>query len=89
MNPVLKVAACFALAIGPADGLAEQPAVASQPTTLEAAESVHVQPRGPGFAPNSAQDDVVQGQITNFQRNAESSRICVRQEVANLSRLLA
>jgi len=84
MNPVLKVAACFALAIGPADALAEQPAVASQPTTLEAAESVHVQPRGPGFAPNSAQDDVVQGKLPIFnetQRARESAfdrklRIC-------------
>jgi hypothetical protein len=84
MNPVLKVAVCFTLAIGPADALAEQPAVASQPTTLEASESVHVQPRGPGFAPHSAEDDVVQGQITIFnetQTTLESTfnrklRIC-------------
>jgi hypothetical protein len=66
MNPVMKVAAFFTLAISPADALAEQPAVAAQPTILEASESVHVQPRGPGFAPNSAQDDVVQGRITIF-----------------------
>jgi hypothetical protein len=66
MNPVLKVAAFFTLAIGPAGALAEQPAVAAQPTILEASESVHVQPREPGFAPNSDQDDVVQGRITIF-----------------------
>lgn len=84
MNSVLKIAACFTLAIDPAGALAEQPAVASQPTTVEAAESVHVQPRGPGFAPHSAKDDVVQGQITIFnetQRTLETAfnrklRIC-------------
>jgi hypothetical protein len=61
-----EVAAFFTLAIGPADALAEQPAVAAQPTILEASESVYVRLKGPGFAPNSTQDDVIQGRITIF-----------------------
>jgi hypothetical protein len=84
MNRFLKIAAFFKLAIG----LAEQPAVAVQPTILEASKSVPVQPTAPGFAPNSAQDDVIQGRITIFGET-RSYRRYARQKLAHLSWLLA
>jgi len=51
-----------------ADPLSTQPPAAAAPG---AAESVHVQPRGSAFAPNSAEDDAVQKLITLF--NAEQT----------------
>ena len=45
-----------------ADPLSGQQAAASP----GAAESVRVQPRGGGFAPNSAEDEAVQRRITHF-----------------------
>src|SRR5262245_1887031 len=51
-----------------ADPLSPQPPAAAAP---RAAESVHVQPRGSAFAPNSAEDDEVQKRITRF--NAEQT----------------
>ena len=40
-------------------------------SVLEASESVHVQPKRPGFAPNSAQDDVIQGRVTILTKRRE------------------
>jgi hypothetical protein len=45
-----------------AEPLSGQPAA----TAPEAAESVHVQPRGNGFNPHSAEDNAVQKRITIF-----------------------
>jgi hypothetical protein len=45
-----------------AEPLSGQPPAAAP----EAAESVHVQPRGSGFTPHSAEDDAVQKRITIF-----------------------
>lgn len=66
MNQILPIAAFFMLTVMPADTIAEPSIVAPPSTAVETIEGVHVQPRGPGFAPNSAQDDAVQGRITIF-----------------------
>ncbi len=66
MNQILPIAALFTLTVMPSDAIADASVAAPPPTAVETVESVHVQPRGPGFAPNSAQDDVVQGRITIF-----------------------
>jgi hypothetical protein len=63
---ILPVAVLFALTVKPAGAIAEPSLVAPPSTAAEAAESVHVQPRRPGFAPNSAQVDVVHGRIAIF-----------------------
>ena len=46
--------------------MAEPPSGQPPAAAPEAAESVHVQPRGSGFAPHSAEDDAVQKRITIF-----------------------
>jgi hypothetical protein len=66
MNQILPVAALFALTVMPSAAIAEPSLVAPPSTAVEAAEGVHVQPRRPGFAPNSAQIDVVHGRIAIF-----------------------
>jgi hypothetical protein len=60
MNPALKLAVFFTLAMGAGDVLAEPPAIAPHPTTVEACGSVPVQPGGSRFSRSSAEDDVVQ-----------------------------
>jgi hypothetical protein len=64
MNPVGKVAASFTLAIGHADALAEQPAVAARPTILERPRPFTSNPEGRVSLPHK--DDIVQGRITIF-----------------------
>lgn len=67
MHQSLPVAAMlFALAAAPAAVLAEPSMVASPPVSSDAPESVRVQPRGHVFAPNSAEDDAVQKQLSIF-----------------------
>jgi hypothetical protein len=66
MKKVLRVVTFFTVAIGPSDVITQLLAIAPQPTTVEASESAAVQPEGSRFAPNSAEDDVVQGRITIF-----------------------
>ena len=74
MHSLKATALSFAL-ISPAamaDPLSGQPPA----TAPEAAESVHVQPRGNGFNPHSAEDDAVQKRITIFnemQGNQDAS----------------
>ncbi|MCA6113192.1 hypothetical protein J6497_39820 [Bradyrhizobium sp. CNPSo 4026] len=56
----------ISLVFTPAVVLAQSPMVAISPLAPNTPESVHVQPRGRAFAPNSAEDDVVQKQISRF-----------------------
>jgi len=69
MHPLRATIVSILAVVSPAvvaDPLSPQP-----PTAPGAAESVHVQPRGSAFAPNSAEDDAVQKRITRF--NAEQT----------------
>lgn len=71
MQPLRATIVSILAVISPAvvaDPLSPRPPAAAAPG---AAESVHVQPRGSAFAPNSAEDDAVQKRITRF--NAEQT----------------
>src|SRR5262245_34045813 len=65
MHP-LRATILYTFAIMSPAAMAEP--LSGQPPTAapEPAESVHVQPRGSGFAPHSAEDDAVQKRITIF-----------------------
>ena len=65
MHPV-RATIFYTFAIISSTAMAEP--LSSQPPTAasEPSESVHVQPRGSGFAPHSAEDDAVQKRITIF-----------------------
>jgi hypothetical protein len=66
MHLLSRVAVLFALTGTPLAAMAE-PASAPPPVAgAGVAESVHVQPRGSSFAPNSAEEDAVQKRITIF-----------------------
>ena len=65
MHSLRAIVLCTFTIMSPA-AMAE-PFSAEPPTAApEAAESVHVQPRGNGFNPRSAEDDAVQKRITIF-----------------------
>jgi hypothetical protein len=65
MHSRRAVVLCAFVIVAPA-AMAEP--LSGQPPTAapEAAESVHVQPRGNAYAPHSAEDDAVQKRITIF-----------------------
>jgi len=66
MHLLSRVTALLAFTVTPLAAMAE-PASAPPPVAGSgAAESVHVQPRGSTFAPNSAEVDAVQKRITIF-----------------------
>jgi len=66
MHLLSRVTVLFALTGAPLSAMAE-PASAPPPVAgAGVAESVHVQPRGETFAPNSAEVDAVQKSITIF-----------------------
>jgi hypothetical protein len=69
---LLSRAAVFcAFSIIPLMAMAEPLSVPPSPKAQNTAESVHVQPRGSDFAPNSAQEEAVQKGITIFNATQE------------------
>jgi hypothetical protein len=66
MHLVSRVTVLLALTVTPLAAMAEPPSVTPPGAGVGVAESVHVQPRGSTFAPNSAEEDAVQKRITMF-----------------------
>jgi hypothetical protein len=66
MHLVSRVTVLLALTVTPLAAMAEPPSVTPPGAGVGVAESVHVQPRGSTFAPNSAEEDAVQKRITIF-----------------------
>jgi hypothetical protein len=66
MHLVSRVTVLLALTVTPLAAMAEPPSVTPPGAGVGVAESVHVQPRGSTFAPNSAEVDAVQKRITIF-----------------------
>jgi hypothetical protein len=66
MHLLSRVTALLAFTVTPLAAMAEPPSVTPPGAGVGVAESVHVQPRGSTFAPNSAQEDAVQKRITIF-----------------------
>jgi hypothetical protein len=61
----------FTLAAMPIAALADPPSVPPASKELSTAESVHVQPRGNTFMPNTAAEDAVQKGIADFNEKQE------------------
>ncbi len=61
-----RVTVLLAFTVAPLAAMAEQHSVPPPGAGVGVAESVHVQPRGSTFAPNSAEADEVQKRITIF-----------------------
>ncbi|MET4255106.1 hypothetical protein ABIC09_000028 [Bradyrhizobium sp. S3.12.5] len=70
MNPIPSLAAFLALAAFSVDAFAESPS--TQKADSRPPEGVHVQPRGPGFVPNTSQDDIVQRRLTIFNGDQDA-----------------
>jgi hypothetical protein len=66
MHLLSRVSALLAVTVTPLAAMAEPSSVPPPGAGVGVAESVHVQPRGSTFAPNSAEDDAVQKRITIF-----------------------
>ena len=66
MHLLSRVTVLFALTGTPLAAMAEPPSVPLPMGGAGVAESVHVQPRGSHFAPNSAEDDAIQKRMTIF-----------------------
>jgi hypothetical protein len=66
MHLLSRVTVLFALTGTPLAAMAEAASVPPPVAGSGVAESVHVQPRGSTFAPNSAEVDAVQKRITIF-----------------------
>jgi hypothetical protein len=66
MHLLSRVTVLLAFTVTPLAAMAEPPSVPPRGTGVGVAESVHVQPRGSTFAPNSAEEDAVQKRITMF-----------------------
>ncbi|MBR0738989.1 hypothetical protein JQ581_18805 [Bradyrhizobium liaoningense] len=66
----LRSSLIFSLAAIPLSALAD-PVPAPSPKAPSTAESVHVQPRGSAFMPNSPVEDELQKRITDFNRKQE------------------
>jgi hypothetical protein len=70
MHWVKSISVLLLLTLAPVVAIAESQRIPScSSVTTEEPESVHVQPRGRAFAPNSAQEDEVQRRITIFNAN--------------------
>jgi len=66
MHLLSRVTVLLAFTIAPLAAMAEQHSVPPPGAGVGVAESVHVQPRGNTFAPNSAEEDALQKRITIF-----------------------
>jgi hypothetical protein len=66
MHLLSRVSALLAVTVTPLAAMAEPSSVPPPGAGVGVAESVHVQPRGSTFAPNSAEEDAVQKRITIF-----------------------
>jgi hypothetical protein len=66
MHLLSRVRALLAVTVTPLAAMAEPSSVPPPGAGVGVAESVHVQPRGSTFAPNTGEDDVVQKRITLF-----------------------
>lgn len=66
MHLLSRVSILLAVTVTPLAAIAEPPSVTSPGAGVVVAESVHVQPRGSTFAPNSVEVDAVQKRITIF-----------------------
>jgi hypothetical protein len=66
MHLLSRVAVLLVFTVTPLAAMAEPPSVTPPGAGMGVAESVHVQPRGSTFAPNSAEVDAVQKRITIF-----------------------
>jgi hypothetical protein len=66
MHLLSRVSVLVAVTVTPLAAIAESPSVTPPGADVVVAESVHVQPRGSTFAPNSAEEDAVQKRITIF-----------------------
>ena len=64
MHLLSRVTVLLAFTVTPLAAMAEPLSVT--PPGASVAESVHVQPRGSTFAPNSAEEDAVQKRVTIF-----------------------
>ena len=65
MKSFLPAALVVALAVAPGAAIGEDSQAPSD-SRSETPESVHVQPRGRGFAPGSARDHDIQRKLDNF-----------------------
>jgi len=66
MHLLSRVTVLLAFTVTPLAAMAEPLSVTPPGARVGVAESVHVQPRGSPFAPNSAEEDTVQKRITIF-----------------------
>ena len=66
MRQLFPIAVLLTLVATPFAAMAEPALILPRSASTGTAESVHVQPRGRTFAPNSAEDDAVQKQLTIF-----------------------
>jgi hypothetical protein len=66
MHLLSRVTVLLAFTVTPLAAMAEPLSVTPPGADVGVAESVHVQPRGSTFAPNSAEEDAVQKRITIF-----------------------
>jgi len=66
MHLLSRVTVLLAFTVTPLAAMAEPLSVTPPGVRVGVAESVHVQPRGSTFAPNSAEEDAVQKRITIF-----------------------
>jgi hypothetical protein len=66
MHLFSRVTVLLAFTVTPLAAMAEPASVPPPAAGVGVAESVHVQPRGSTFAPNSAEVDAVQKRITMF-----------------------
>ena len=66
MHLLSRVTVLLAFTVTPLAAIAEPPSAPPPGANLGVAESVHVQPRGNTFSPNSAEAEAVQKRITIF-----------------------